>query len=948
MKKLLRMILCAMMVGLFACAVCFSESLEGTGDRTGAPAIKVDGSYIFFEGDLQKEWFSFKADNDPAYYRFDAKNEEVDTSVYMELFDVNGLSLKKVELYEGKSGYISWKADPDGVYYVCFTRYNEKKSGRVTLSVSKSPDIYGNTLEEAHEVTLKDNILTTFDGTGDTDVFVFTTEAGSAFYKASFKNENVDTSVYMELFDALGLSLGKKEATKGREASVSWKVEPESEYYLKFYRYDDKKGGKYMFSLSRTPDNEGDTFEEANAAMIDQMVQASFDGKGDIDVFKLTTEAGEAFYRIDFKNETVDTSVYMELFDSFGLSLGRKEASKGRTGYKSWKVEPESDYYLKFYRYDENKNGKYTFSYIRTPDGEGDGYDSANDLAFGQPVQASFDGTGDTDMFVFATGEESAFVKAEYKNETVDTTVYMEIHDENQLMIHKAEASKGREKFISFKAEPEKTYYIFMYRYDDDKNGRYTMNLSSAVDKEADNIDSALTILNNVPVSASFDGTGDQDFFAIETRTGDYFYELTYRNEDTDTYVYCEIQDADGMKIYSAEAGKGKEKTIGWHADDAECVFVRFYRNDDKKSGEYTFTLTEKEDIGANTPERAYVVEPGEEAIITRDAENDIDYVSFAESDACIRIINRHEKYAYIALVDAYDQKIGDEIKIRRGEGASFENVSDAYAIRIRTEGDQVYAYSCAGETHAPGGEWIEAVPASCEMTGLKEMMCVVCLDVCAEEVIDTLAHTPGDWETIREADCEADGYEARLCTVCGFETERRTIMAPGHAYGKWMIEIEAGCEADGLQKQFCTLCNKLIRIEKIPAFGHILGNWVTEKGDCETDTIKTRACQVCGEIIETEKTAATGHEKGKLETISQATCEQDGYIVVKCTHCGKTLEETKPGATGHAFGDWTVVKEATYSEEGLEERKCANCGATEQKTIEKKSIKGGLFGNNQ
>lgn len=948
MKLSARTILLALAVILILGGVCMAETVSGSPDMKTATYVFAGEKYIIHLGSFEKEWFAFQADPDSAYYRFDTKNEEIGTTVYMELFDQNGISLRKVDGGKGSENYISWKLTPNETYFLSFSRYNQKHTGRITLNIEKTPDIYENTIEKAHEVKEGETILSTMDGTGDIDCFVFTTGAASAFYRAEFKNETVGTTMYMEILDKNGLKIERKENTKGDSNYFSWKAEPESVYYLKFYPYNTEKTGKYTFSFSSTPDNEADLTENANRFDAGEPVHASFDGYGDVDVFTFTSDAGSVFYQANLKNEDVATTAYMEVLDQNGLQVLKTEARKGDEASLSWKAEPEKIYYLKFSCYDKNKTGKYVFTLITTPDAEPDSFETAALITAGGRSEASFDGTGDEDVFKITMDGESEFVRADFKNENVNTTVYLEIFDEYENSLFKKEAQKGKEQFVSWKGEAEKTYYLRFYRYDKNKTGKYLFTLLRTPDNEPDDMDSAFVVPANGWVMASFDGTGDEDWFEIETKDGNVFYDLTFKNESVKYSVYAEIFDQNGYSLFKGEASTGKEKSILWNALDADCAYVRFTRYDKAHTGEYAFMLSEKEDVGGNSPDTAFTVQAGEEAIITKDQEKDVDYVAFPEENASILIVNRSDKWATVCLVDSYDMPIGDERRFHNGDSAVFENGTGSACVRIKTDGDQVFAYCCTPGNHTPDESWQVLKEATCEYEGAKAVMCVVCGQPAGEEVIPKAAHEAGEWTAVRKADCEENGLDVRVCVNCGYETERRELAALGHEYGNWIVEIEAGCEADGLQKQMCIYCQKVIKIEKIPAFGHIGGEWETEEGDCETDTVKTRACRLCGEIMETEVIKATGHKKGEAETVREAGCESDGFVEEKCIKCGKTLNETIIPAFGHDFGSWAQIKEPTFSEAGLEERVCKNCGETEQREIEKKSIKGGLFGNNQ
>lgn len=947
MKKTARILFCLCLLLMCMGIVCMAETVDGASRMNLSYRIVPDKDYIFSLSEYKYEWFMFNTDDDLAYYRIDSKNEEVNTSVYMELFDENGISIKRVDYSKGNKGYISFKAERNKTYYVRFSRYNDKYSGRVTMKLTKSVDIYENTIAKAHLTEYGKTTITTFDGSGDIDCFYFKTRPGNSFYRIEFKNDNVDTTLYMELFDKDGLSIEKKDVSKGQSGYISFKAESNTIYYLKFYRYNGEKNGKYSFCFEQFNDYEGDTIETAHEITLKSAVQGSFDGTGDVDVFGFKTEPGSAFYQAKIENENVNTTVYLELFDQNGLSVSKIEASKGNSRSVSWKVNPEEMYYLKITRYDKVRNGRYIVSIARTPDNEPDSFENASSVNLFDRVDASFDGTADVDVFKVRIDEDSVYFRVDFKNENVNTTMYLEIFNESENSLAKAEVSKGHEKFISLKANAGDTYYLKFYRYDKNQTGKYFYTLSKRADKEADASSEAQAFVAGEKMTGAFDGMDDEDWFACAAEEGNIFYELKFKNENLNTTMYAEICDENGYKLYKGEASKGKEKSIHWSGLEAKCAYVRFYLYDKTVLGDYTFELIRRTDVGGNSPETAYQIVPGEEALITLDEQKDIDYIAFSDDSAAILVVNRHQNTAYAGLVDSYGQLIGEEKRLRKGESASFKKDGSAECVRVRTEGDMVYAYCCTQETHMPGGEWKELSSATCETEGITVMMCMVCGETALENVTPRKMHESGEWTVLRLADCEEKGVEVRKCVNCNYETERRETEAVGHAYGEWYVEIEPGCMVDGLQKQTCTECSKVIKIEKIPAFGHIGGEWIIEGGtDCETDASKTRFCRLCGEIMESQKTEAIGHVKGEAEIIVYPTCTEDGVQAVTCVHCKKALEESAIPASGHMFGEWEVVEEATYTKEGLEERTCENCGEKEERAIERKSLKGGLFGN--
>ena len=315
MKKWFALVLCLLMLTSTALA---GDTIAGGADQGSAVTIAVGGSYLDAIDAETSEWFVFTADQDNAYYRAKVKNEEADAWLRMAIYDEQNIKLFEDDVYKGKTLSYSWKAVSGAKYYIRTWFDSKKASGRMTLSVEKTPDEHGNDLTAASVLAMDIETVSTLDGTKDVDVFTFTTAEDSNYYRLDFKNNDLNAWMNYELLDADGLSVAKDDVYTGKSAYISWKAVPGAQYYVKLYSGSEKERGKYTVTLSHAADNEPDTMENAIVLTAGEK-SASFDGSKDTDYFTFTAGEERAYYRLLIKNGTVDTTAYMEHQDAAGL-----------------------------------------------------------------------------------------------------------------------------------------------------------------------------------------------------------------------------------------------------------------------------------------------------------------------------------------------------------------------------------------------------------------------------------------------------------------------------------------------------------------------------------------------------------------------------------------------------------------------------------------------------
>ena len=102
--------------------------------------------------------------------------------------------------------------------------------------------------------------------------------------------------------------------------------------------------------------------------------------------------------------------------------------------------------------------------------------------------------------------------------------------------------------------------------------------------------------------------------------------------------------------------------------------------------------------------------------------------------------------------------------------------------------------------------------------------------------------------ETTTPPTCTEDGLRVVVCTVCGEELAREVLNAPGHDLSS--VTLDPTCTEDGYTRTTCSRCD-YEDVEVLPALGH---DWdegeITTPPTPETEGVKTFTCKCCGETM--------------------------------------------------------------------------------------------------
>lgn len=702
------------------------------------------------------DYLTFTTSDTPSYYNIDIKNVDIETTgryhnnclivgVYSEDMEEAGI----VGIQMGQTERISAKLAPSTTYYLRAMQGDDVlwNMGSYEVTINTIEDLPGETPQEAVAIALDEKVAGAMNGFGDVDYFSFTAKDVPTFYNIDVKNIDIETTgrygndqLMVALYDSENEEIGWIGMEQGATSRLSYRLEEGATYYLKARQGDNitQNLGAYELTVSTVDDPAGEAPADALAIALDEKISGAMDGFLDVDYLAFTTSPAPAFYNIAVKNVDIETTgrygndqLMAALYDGENEELGWIGMEQGATNTMSFKLEPDTVYYLKLRQGDNitENLGMYEVMIHETPDTVGDIRDDAQALALGETTVSTLDGQGDVDYFSFTTNVDRAFYNIDAKNADVET-VGSYGNDRVMFSLENAEgeeivwvgAAMGETEHISEKLAPNETYFVKVRQGENivTNTGAYELTVHIVADDIGDTPEEAQAAAAGEKAAGQIEGKGDIDWF-------------TFRIEGESEICGVEIADID-------VAG----------TDSYGCNVVATI---------YDAAQNEVRDIWAGLGEAAHTT-----------------FVPKADSEYFVKV----EVYGGEAQnVGGYEIRIcADGKHFPASEWAEWRPANCA------EEGKRTLTCTLCGgvaeeEVLAPlghkPGEWEIVLEATCTEAGEQRKYCTVCYEMLESEVLPALGHDFGEWVITKEATKNEEGEQERTCSRCG-EVEKQAI----------------------------------------------------------------------------------------------------------------------------------------------------------------------------
>lgn len=334
----------------------------------------------------------------------------------------------------------------------------------------------------------------------------------------------------------------------------------------------------------------GSSFDNAVEISLEDINHCSFTTEKSEGWYKITTTSNYSAYRFDCRNNSVDTSVYISVYDEYKQELGSSYAGKGKAFYVDLVLKENTAYWIKFHRYNQNQLGNYQFTVSEKVCDAGTGWDSAFAVAQDVKYTKEMDTAYINEWFTFRTGENYSVYRLEAKNNSINTTTYFTIYDEYETELGSVGVGKGKTGYLDLVMENQKQYYLKISRYSQDQLGNYQFTLHEKVCDAGLNQENAFPLSINQTQYGTLDTTFNDWYVYTIPETGE--YTITFTNNSLGTTAYLTIYDILGTELYNKGVSVSKAHSFTQTVEKGTALYMKISRYDKNCLGNYTLSLS--------------------------------------------------------------------------------------------------------------------------------------------------------------------------------------------------------------------------------------------------------------------------------------------------------------------------------------------------------------------
>lgn len=334
----------------------------------------------------------------------------------------------------------------------------------------------GASMAAATTVQREDVNHASFTTENQVDWFRFTTSSNYSAYCIHLLNNSVDGPVYITLYDAYEKELAHTESGYGDAGYIDITLAPNTEYFVKFYRFYNDHSGNYQFTVNEKICDAG--VDKAGAFYVDLDVQniKSQESRYIDDWFRFTTTNSYATYQFSLTNNSIDSSLYLTVYDTFDTKLGEIHAYAGETTLLDLALDANKDYWIKVTPYYGDKAGFYQFSISEMYCDGGKTKEQAMNLALGMPYNKAAD-TSLEEWFCYTFTETGTYTLT-FTNNNIDTALYANVYDVLGTDLGRLQANNSKTEEHSMEIAAGTVLYIKITRYDKWRFGNYTLQVT--------------------------------------------------------------------------------------------------------------------------------------------------------------------------------------------------------------------------------------------------------------------------------------------------------------------------------------------------------------------------------------------------------------------------------------------------------------------------------------
>lgn len=350
---------------------------------------------------------------------------------------------------------------------------NPNQNPVMPKSADESDISGGSSKENAVELQKEDLYHASFTKEGTVEWYKFTTSSNYSAYSIEILNNSINTSVYLTIYDSYDNEIKQQSAGKGETRYLDVTLEANTEYWIKVHRYYDNRMGNYQFSIREKICDAGMTQADAFYADLGEQYTKSLDVHAINDWYRFTTTNNYATYQFLLTNNSINTSLYLTVYDEYNTEMGSVYASKGESAILDLALSANREYTVKLSRYYDDRNGYYQMSIVEMVCDSG----LQQAEAFPLNVNETFYGTADTsfaEWYVYSFTKDGTYT-LKLTNNSVNTSVYATVYDVLGTELGSVSASINDTSERSLEVPAGTILYVKISRYYSDRFGNYTL-----------------------------------------------------------------------------------------------------------------------------------------------------------------------------------------------------------------------------------------------------------------------------------------------------------------------------------------------------------------------------------------------------------------------------------------------------------------------------------------
>ncbi|MBQ4119609.1 MAG: fibronectin type III domain-containing protein [Clostridia bacterium] len=531
--------------------------------ETATETLSVGQMISSIDAPGDKDWYYFETDDTDSFYNFNLENISGLSNLYMYVYEyVEGAGERPLRdtfnMYASHSYTTNHqlKLKPNSKYYVCI--YLNSGIGGYQLDIVQTLDAVGDTMDNAYKVEPDTKVTTALDGKGDVDYFKFTTKDYNAYYYLDMGNLSINNDYSLYVYDAAGNEIGYGKHYGSYGVHINFKLDPNTEYYFKIYAHNNATGN-YNFTISDIADAHANERENATQIQLDQEISAAVSGANDVDFFKFTTQAFEAYYYFDMENLSIGNDYSLYVYDAAGNEIGYGKHYGSYGIHINFKLDPNTEYYFKIYAHN-GATGNYKVKVTSQRDNYPNKQEKAIKISLNQEISEAINGNGDVDFFKFTTQAFEAYYYFDMENLSIGNDYSLYVYDAagNEIGHDRYYGSKGIH--INFKLDPNTEYYFKIYAHNG-ATGNYKVKVSYIADTEGNTKDKAASISINKPLTRELSSNNDVDWFkfTLNYDANIRFLLINESGNSKDIYVYSAIEK---QLVYSYASSSTQQTAI--------------------------------------------------------------------------------------------------------------------------------------------------------------------------------------------------------------------------------------------------------------------------------------------------------------------------------------------------------------------------------------------------